>query len=107
MSTQERIRSLHERMDALTAARERRKTAALGAGSVMLTLCLIMLVFSGEGMHFNGAGGSYSGTSLLLEGAGGYVLAAVAAFFAGVVITIVLRRRHDRDVEEGHNSRNV
>ena len=107
MTTQERIESLHKRMDAMKAVRERRKTSALGAAGVMLTLCLILLVFGKGGMRFNGAGGTYGGTSMLLEGAGGYVLVAVVAFFAGVVITIVLRRRHDRDVEEGHNSRNV
>ncbi|MCR4894088.1 MAG: hypothetical protein K5911_05080 [Eubacteriales bacterium] len=102
MTTQERIESLHKRMDAMKAVRERRKTSALGTAGVMLTLCLILLVFGKGGMRFNGAGGTYGGTSMLLEGAGGYVLVAVVAFFAGVVITTVLRRRQERDADNGH-----
>ena len=107
MTSQERIESLHKRMEDMKVARERRKTAALGATGVMLSLWLILLVFGGGGMRFNGAGGTYGGTSMLLEGAGGYVLVAVVAFFAGVVLTTVLRRHRETGGKEGHGGTNA
>ena len=36
--------------------------------------------------------GQFTGASMLSESAGGYVLIAVIAFFAGVIITAVLLR---------------
>ena len=37
-----------------------------------------------------------NGSSLLGESAGGYILAAVIAFFAGVIITVVCYRKHHK-----------
>ena len=39
---------------------------------------------------------SFAGSSLLGESAGGYVLAAVIAFFAGVILTAVIFRYRRR-----------
>ena len=37
------------------------------------------------------------GSSLLSESAGGYVLAAVLAFFAGVIITVLIVRKRNKN----------
>ena len=90
MTAEERIEALHRRMAALSVKRERRKTAALTAGCAALAACLIMLIF-GES-HECGVAGAYTGATLLFEDAGGYVLAAVLAFFAGVIVTALCVR---------------
>lgn len=63
-----------------------------GGASGALVICLVALLAlfgrSGHGIEDSG----YAATSLLSESAGGYVLVAVIAFAAGVVITILLNR---------------
>ncbi|MBR0087058.1 MAG: hypothetical protein IJL98_04885 [Lachnospiraceae bacterium] len=93
MTTEERVKSLHARMDALKRRREKRKTGLTGAACAVLTLCLVWLIFDGGAAHAGGPAGLYSGATMLLENAGGYVLAAVAAFTAGVVITVLLIKK--------------
>ena len=100
MTAEERIVSLHERMDALRDKQnrqERMKTAALGTGCGILAICLLLLI-GGEGT--GGAGGStslYSGAMLLYENAGGYVATAIVAFMAGVVITVACIRYRQKN----------
>ena len=92
MTAEERIRSLHTRMDALRRMRERRKTGLTGAACAAVALCLVCLIFDGGAAHGGGAAGLYSG-AMLFENAGGYVLAAIAAFMAGVVITAAILKK--------------
>ena len=96
MTNEERIQALHVRMAALQRQQERRKTGAIGASSVVLTVCLLFMVFSG-GMHPGGAAGLYSGATMLFEGAGPYVLIAVVAFMAGVIVTVALIRSRKKE----------
>ena len=97
---EERIRALHARMEELTRARERRKTGFLGAGGVLLALCLV-LVISAAGMpHLGGTATMYGGATLLYENAGGYVLVAVLAFTAGAVITAMLMKKHFKNQDD-------
>ncbi len=99
MTNEERIQALHARVAALRRQRERRKTGAIGAASVVLTVCLLFMVFSG-GMHPGGAAGLYSGATMLFEGAGPYVLIAVVAFMAGVIVTVALIRNRKKETSE-------
>lgn len=92
MTAEKRVDALHARMRRLRQRRERRKTAAAGALSGGLALCLGLLVFSQGMNHEAGTAGLYSGATMLFENAGGYVLAAIAAFMAGVVITVLCIR---------------
>ena len=85
---QERIEALHARMVARRRARERRKTSALGLSCAVLTLCLFLLVFGESTVHSGSMAGLYSGAAMLFDGAGGYVLVAVVAFTAAVIITV-------------------
>ena len=95
-TNKERIQALHARVAAMQRQRERRKTGAIGASSVVLTVCLLFMVFSG-GMHPGGAAGLYSGATMLFEGAGPYVLIAVVAFMAGVIVTVALIRSRKKE----------
>ena len=106
MTSEERIAALHTRMTALRKKRERRKTAALGAGCGLLTACLVLLVFSGGadlggGKMIPGTAGLYSGAALLFADAGGYVAVAAAAFMVGVIITaLCIRYRKEHGAED-------
>ena len=97
-TNEERIQALHARVAALQRQRERRKTRAIGAASVVLSVCLLFMVFSG-GMHSGGVTGLYSGATMLFAGAGPYVLIAVVAFMAGVIVTVALIRRRKKEVD--------
>ncbi len=102
MTSEERIASLHTRMDALWERRERRKTAGLGAGCGALAVCLIMMIVSEGRPSSGGTAGLYSGATMLFENAGGYVTAAIAAFMAGVIITVACIRfktKHESKAE--------
>jgi len=100
MTPEERVGSLHTRMNELKRVRERRKTAILGALSLVLAVCLCIAVFGGAA-HSGGAAGEYSGATILFENAGGYVLAAVLAFMAGAGITaLIIRKRMKKSQEE-------
>ena len=90
---EERIRALHARMEELTRARERRKTGFLGAGGVLLALCLILMISASGMPHLGGTATMYGGATLLYENAGGYVLVAVLAFMAGAIITAMLLKK--------------
>ena len=96
MTGAERVEALHRRMDALRQRREHRKTAMLGAGSTALFALLVGIVFGG-GASPGGTAGMYTGAAMLFENAGGYVLAAVLAFMAGVVITVLCIRHKKKD----------
>ena len=103
MTAGERVAALHLRMAALRERRERRKTAALGAGCAGLAACLTALIF-GES-HTGGTAGVYTGATMLFEDAGGYVLSAVLAFMLGVIITVLciryrVKRESGRDDEK-------
>ena len=96
-TNEERIQALHARVTALQHQRERRKTCAIGAASAVLTACLLFMVFGGEEMHPGGAVGLYSGATMLFEGAGPYVLIAIVAFMAGVIVTVALIRSRRKE----------
>ena len=105
MTAEERIASLHARMAALTERRERRKTAALGAGCAGLALCVVLLIFS-EGAARGGTAGEYTGAMMLFENAGGYVLLSILAFMAGVIITVLcIRYRKKAESEQAAKER--
>ena len=102
MTFEERIASLHTRMDALRERRERQKTAWLCAGCGALTVCLILLIIHEGRPSSGGTAGLYSGATLLYENAGGYVTVAAAAFTAGFIITaawIRYRMKHESKAE--------
>ena len=104
MTSEERIASLHTRMENLREKDERQKTAGLGAGCCILTVCLILLICNAGESSPGGTASLYSGATMLFENAGGYVTIAVAAFMIGVVITAVLLKKRFKSGNGAHQT---
>ena len=95
-TTEERIEQLHRRAHEIK--RESDKRAVRGWGGVSAALFVVLLVVTANltgGMEL-ADGSGLTGSSLLGESAGGYVLAAVIAFFVGAIITAVIYKRRRR-----------
>ena len=91
----ERTQRVMKRANALRRRSNRRITTALTGASVCLVVILGFLIVTLDGSHaFDSTG--LAGAMLLPEGAGGYVLIAVVAFAAAVVLTAVLMRRREQ-----------
>lgn len=99
MKAEERVTALHEKMDAMRRRKEIRKTRIIGAVNASLAACLVFLIFGGGTAHFGGTAGMYSGSTMLFENAGGYVLLAVGAFMAGVIATVLIKRSQNKRKE--------
>ncbi len=88
----ERIEQLHMRAGELNRHRARRQLAGLGSLSLLMAGVLLAVLIQTCRTPHGIAGVQFAGSSLLAESSGGYVLAAVAAFFAGVIITALIYR---------------
>ena len=88
----ERIEELHRRTEKLKKKRERRILAVSGSVSCLLAVLLIAVMLKTDRVYQSIAGSGFAGSSLLSDSAGGYVLAAVIAFFAGVILTALIYR---------------
>ena len=95
-TTEERIASLHSRAGTIKRRREKRVLTALGSLSVLTVCLLIAIVIHADGLFHGVMSSQFTGSSLLSDGAGGYVLAALTAFFAGVIITAVIYKLRNR-----------
>ncbi len=97
MRTQtERLARMHRRAKELRRRRDRSLLRVWGGVSGALLICLLALaaVFpTGHGL----AGDGSAASSLLADSAGGYVLIGVLAFMLGVVITVVILRKQNRE----------
>ena len=95
-TAEERKMRLHERASELR--REGLKKAVLRAAwsslSLIIALTTAVIGFSGGASVLTD--GNLAGSSLLSDSAGGYVLTAVIAFTAAVVITVILMKRRKK-----------
>ena len=111
MTTDERVTALHDKMDARRRRLEQRKTAVIGAAATVLGICRILFIY-GVGMAYGiGTAGMSSGSMMLFENAGAYVLVAIIAFVAAVIITVLCIRYHNKNggdpgktIKQGENS---
>ena len=88
-SDEKRVATLHERMGVLRRRQEQRRVAVLGTVCACVAVCLVLLI-AGEGISGTAMfPGEFSGATILFEGVGGYVLAAILAFTLGVIITVI------------------
>ena len=92
---EERIRLLHSRAEELKRKKEEQRMAAWGSVSACLSVLLIILAWKAGSISSPLLNCSYMGSSMLGESAGGYVLVAVIAFLAGVMITVMIQRTRD------------
>lgn len=110
---EERLLLLYRKADILRKKQDRHRQILWGSASGVLAVFLIVLTiqFTGNahGLGYSGLAGS----SMLNESAGGYVLVAIAAFAAGVVLTALLLRYRSKknsketsaDAEEQHTEK--
>ena len=97
MRTQdERIELLHMRAAEIEKKRNRLRAAGWGSVSACLCMLLAACLYYSESAFHNAVDTQLNGSSLLGESAGGYVLAAVAAFFIGVIITSLIFRYRNK-----------
>ena len=93
----EALEMIFETSKEIRARRERRRTAVLTTVTATLAVLLVVTVILLKGQTISEATASHLGAFLLPSEAGGYVLAGVAAFLLGIVMTsIVLRYREKR-----------
>lgn len=90
MTQEKRIRELHKRAEKLQRAADGRKLVGLGSVSVFLAVLLTASLNWIGGLSEKVRESSFTGASLLSSDSGGYVLVAVLAFFAGVLITVLI-----------------
>ena len=90
MTPEKRIRELHNRAEKLQRAADGRRLAVLGSVSVFFAALLTVSLNLIGGLSENIRESSFTGASLLSSDSGGYVLVAVLAFFAGVLITVLI-----------------
>ena len=95
-STEERLTRMHERAAAIKRQEDRSRLQILGSLSAGLMICLVIAVQQLQSMHHGILSGQSTGSSLLDDSAGGYVLAAVIAFIAGVAITAVIYKYRNK-----------
>lgn len=103
MTEEKRVQELHRRMAERKRKKESLRTAAAGVCSLLLFAGLFTLIGSTGLTHQGSTAGLYSGATLLFESTGGYVLAAILAFMAGVFVTALLMRRQGKQRKEGEN----
>lgn len=96
-TTNDIVMAVHARANGLRRARARRRLALAGWAGGALGVMLILAIGSLSGLQHRAAGVGYEGASLLTDDAGGYVLAAVVAFMAGVAVTVLCMRSKDKD----------
>lgn len=101
--TDQRAAAIIRRTLEIRRRQEKRGSAALSAVCCALCICLVGIFRVSAGGGGAGHIPLFFGSALLYGGAGGYVLAGVLAFAAGVVITVIcikLRSRQEKEISE-------
>jgi membrane protein implicated in regulation of membrane protease activity len=103
-SAEERTALILGRTRSLRRDQERRRDAGLLSACCALCACLLLALTDGGAGHVPG----FYGSALLYGSAGGYVLAGVSAFAAGVVVTVLCikyKKKQDRETEKGEEKK--
>ena len=88
--TEERLVRMHQRAAEIKRQEDMSRLKVLGSLSGGLLVCLVIALQQVQNMHHEIMIDQSTGSSLLDDNVGGYVLAAIMAFFAGVIITVVI-----------------
>ena len=92
-TAEEQLRRMHMRAAEIKREEDRSRLRALGSLSGVLLVCLVVALQQLQCLQHVILTGQSTGSSLLDESAGGYVLAAVIAFALGVTVTLLCIRR--------------
>lgn len=88
----EQLERMHRRAAQLEREADRKMKTLFGTASGILFAALLVLLTTAGG-SLAGGQAEYTGASLLSDNVGGYVLVAVVAFAAAVIITAVCMRQ--------------
>lgn len=103
VDTSERIREVKQRVREKRRIREKRSIGKLSAVSITLFI-LLLQAFGQFAEESRGAVQGFSGSTMMLGDAGGYVLVGVASFAAAVVITVLCIRYRKKEKKD-HKAR--
>ena len=92
-SVEEIRQAVHVRAGELRHRQVCRQLLLSGGACGVLSVTLLTLIGTFGDLWHRPLAQNYTGTSLLGDSAGGYVIVAVAAFMLGVVITVILKRQ--------------
>ena len=96
-SSEERINLVHMRVREIKRTRDKRIKVSSGCLCVMLLSSLVTMIGTFTTRYSASDNPAlYTGASLLDSSAGGYVLTAVVAFMAGVIITVSIKKYIER-----------
>ncbi|MCR5282655.1 MAG: hypothetical protein K6E18_04745 [Lachnospiraceae bacterium] len=90
MTKEERVEKLHQRVDRRMQEKKQQEKTVLSVSSCLLCMGLFVLIASGGG-HHGLMPDTYTGSIMMFENAGGYVLTALLAFMLGVVVTVLVK----------------
>lgn len=93
----DRLERLHARAAELKCERDKRRLRILGSMSSVMMVCLIVAIHKVQAWNHGILDSQSTGSSLLDDSVGGYVLIAVIAFIVGTLITAVLIRYRSRE----------
>lgn len=96
-NAEERLMRMHERAADLKRSRDKTVIRIMGTVSAVLMICLVVLIQQLQSMQSGIMTGQNTGSSMLDESTGGYVMIAVIAFTIGAVITALIFRYRNKD----------
>ena len=99
-SNEERIRQLHQRADRFQKEIDKKKLIVSGSTSAFLLTLLVCVALFADRQSARTIGNTFVASSLLSTSVGGYVLTAVAAFMIGVIMTVILKKRSEKNEKE-------
>lgn len=102
-SSAERLDLMHQKAQTMRRKRDRMSFALSGTLCTVLLLSLFAVILRYQELSPNVPEKLYTGSSLMSDGAGGYILVALIAFMLGVVITVILKKqqkKRKRHIEE-------
>ncbi len=96
-TNEEIVRAVRARAMEKTRRREKARLAFTGGSGAVLAGLLMLMISSFGGLQHEVRATGFAGASLLSDSAGGYVLAAVLAFMAGVIVMVVRQSRMKKE----------
>ena len=103
-TAEQRAAAVHKRTEELRRRREKDMLFLTGVCSCILLAVLIPVIAGLTGPSAESFSDVFTGASLLDPGVGGYVMAAVLAFMAGVIVTIAIIRGNQKSEIINRNS---
>ena len=95
-TAEQRAAAVHRRTEELRRRREKSMLFLTAVCSCILLAVLVPLTARLAGPSAEDPGDVFTGAALLDESAGGYLLAAVLSFMAGITVTVLCIKYRDR-----------